>query len=53
MSSPPGGTTSGAALARAGDAVDAGLAGQAALTGEVWPAEAPIRLRMGLHTGGR
>src|SRR5262245_31934622 len=38
-------------FARAGDAVAAALEAQAALGAEEWPADATIRVRMGLHTG--
>lgn len=40
-----------AAFSRARDAVSAAKAIQERLGSELWPAEAPIRVRMGLHTG--
>src|SRR5262249_14537577 len=46
-----GGDGMGVAFARAGDAVAAALEAQAALAAEPWPDAAPIRVRMGLHTG--
>jgi predicted ATPase/class 3 adenylate cyclase len=33
-------------------AIAAAVAGQRALTAEPWPDDAPIRVRMGIHTGG-
>jgi predicted ATPase len=47
----PGGDGFGAAFSRAGDALAAARDAQAMLTGEPWPADAPIVVRMGLHTG--
>lgn len=38
-------------FARATDAVAAAAAGQRALAAHPWPEEAPVRVRMGLHTG--
>jgi class 3 adenylate cyclase len=35
----------------AADAVDAAIAAQLALVGEPWPSGAPVRIRIGLHTG--
>jgi class 3 adenylate cyclase len=46
-----GGDGFAAALARAGEALDAAAAAQAALAAEDWPASAVLRVRMGLHTG--
>ena len=46
-----GGDGFGAAFARAGDAVAAALEAQRRLVAEPWPAGAPMRVRMGLHTG--
>jgi predicted ATPase len=46
-----GGDGLAAAFQRAGDAVGAALDAQAALALEPWPERAPIRVRMGLHTG--
>jgi len=46
-----GGDGFAAAFARAGDALDAARAAQAALVAERWPADAAVRVRMGLHTG--
>jgi predicted ATPase len=46
-----GGDGFAAAFWRAGDAVTAGVQAQAALAAEAWPDGAPIRVRMGLHTG--
>ena len=46
-----GGDGFAVAFARAGDAIAAAVASQAALAEEVWPHGAPIRVRMGLHTG--
>jgi predicted ATPase len=46
-----GGDSFAAAFSRATDAVAAALSAQAALTHEPWPDEAPISVRMGLHTG--
>ena len=40
-----------AVFASAADAVSAVLAGQRALLAEPWPAAAPLRVRMALHTG--
>lgn len=34
------------------DAIAAAVAGQLALAAEPWPDDAPIRVRMGIHTGG-
>ena len=38
-------------FARAGDAVRGAVAAQRALVAEPWPGDAPVRVRMGLHTG--
>ena len=46
-----GGDGLAAAFARPGDAVAAARQAQATLTAEPWPAGAPLRVRMGLHTG--
>ncbi len=46
-----GGDGFSAAFERAGEAVAAALEAQAGLAAESWPAGAPIRVRMGLHTG--
>jgi len=46
-----GGDGFGVAFARAGDALGAALASQAALASEPWPEGAVIRARMALHTG--
>ena len=46
-----GGDGIGAAFARAGDAVAAAVDAQQALGAELWPDGAPLRVRMGLHTG--
>jgi predicted ATPase len=46
-----GGDGFAAAFARAGDAVGAAVASQARLSPEAWPPGAPIRVRIGLHTG--
>lgn len=46
-----GGDAFSAAFPRASDAVAAALNAQAELAAEGWPAEAPIAVRMGLHTG--
>jgi predicted ATPase/class 3 adenylate cyclase len=46
-----GGDGFAAAFARAGDAIGAAVASQATLAAEPWPEGAPIRVRMGLHTG--
>jgi predicted ATPase len=46
-----GGDGLAVAFARAGDAIAAALVSQASLAVEAWPDEAPIRVRMGLHTG--
>ncbi len=46
-----GGDGFAAAFARAGDAVGAAVALQAGLAAEDWPERAPIRVRIGLHTG--
>jgi len=46
-----GGDGFGVAFARAGEAVAAALEAQVGLAAEVWPEGAPIRVRMGLHTG--
>jgi predicted ATPase/class 3 adenylate cyclase len=40
-----------AAFQRSADAVTAAVKAQQSLTAEPWPAEAPLRVRMGLHTG--
>jgi predicted ATPase/class 3 adenylate cyclase len=40
-----------AAFARAGDAVAAAVDAQSAIGQEPWPAETPLLVRMGLHTG--
>ena len=40
------------AFHEAPDAVEAAVAAQRALAAEPWPDDAPIRVRMGLHTGG-
>jgi predicted ATPase/class 3 adenylate cyclase len=45
------GDSFGAAFARASDAVAAAIDAQAALAAEQWPPRAPIKARMGLHTG--
>ena len=39
------------AFADASDALAAAVDGQRALSGAAWPTEAPVRVRMGLHTG--
>jgi predicted ATPase len=46
-----GGDGVGAAFARAADALAAALGAQSALFSERWPTAAPLRVRMGLHTG--
>jgi predicted ATPase/class 3 adenylate cyclase len=46
-----GGDGFAAAFARAGDAMGAAVASQTRLAAETWPEGAPIRVRMGLHTG--
>jgi len=46
-----GGDGFAAAFSRAGAAVAAALEAQRGLTAESWPQDAPIRVRMGLHTG--
>jgi predicted ATPase len=46
-----GGDGFAVAFARAGDAIAAAVDAQLALAGERWPADADIRVRMGLHTG--
>jgi class 3 adenylate cyclase len=46
-----GGDGFAAAFARAGDARDAAVAAQAGLAAQEWPAAAPLRVRMGVHTG--
>jgi predicted ATPase/class 3 adenylate cyclase len=46
-----GGDGFGAAFARPAEATAAANGAQAALADEEWPAHAPIRVRMGLHTG--
>ena len=46
-----GGDGIGAAFARAGDAVVAAVHAQQAFGAEPWPDGAPLRVRMGLHTG--
>jgi len=39
------------AFATVRDALEAAVAAQRALAGEEWPADAEVRLRMGIHTG--
>ncbi len=46
-----GGDGFAAAFTRAGDALQAAVDAQASLTNEAWPDSAPLRVRMGLHTG--
>jgi class 3 adenylate cyclase len=46
-----GGDGFGVAFARAGEAVAAAVDAQMRLAAEPWPEGAPIRVRMGLHTG--
>jgi predicted ATPase/class 3 adenylate cyclase len=46
-----GGDGLAAVFARSVDAVAAAADAQAALTIEAWPADAPVRVRMGVHTG--
>jgi predicted ATPase/class 3 adenylate cyclase len=46
-----GGDGFAAAFPRASDAVAAALSAQIDLTKETWPDAAPVRVRMGLHTG--
>ena len=46
-----GGDGFGVAFARAGDAVAAALQAQLVLEAEPWPEGAPLKVRMGLHTG--
>jgi len=46
-----GGDGFAAAFARAGDALAAGEKARMALVSEEWPEEAPLRVRMALHTG--
>jgi predicted ATPase len=46
-----GGDGFAAAFARAGDALGSAAAAQALLLAQEWPAEAPLRVRMGVHTG--
>jgi predicted ATPase/class 3 adenylate cyclase len=46
-----GGDGLGAAFARAGDALGAAVDAQRALAEVPWPPGAPIRVRMGVHTG--
>ena len=46
-----GGDGFGAAFGRAGDAFDAAREAMDQLGAETWPDRAPIRVRMGLHTG--
>jgi predicted ATPase/class 3 adenylate cyclase len=46
-----GGDGLAAAFHRASDALEAAARGQGQLTAERWPDSAPIRVRMGLHTG--
>lgn len=46
-----GGDGFAVAFERAADALDAAVAAQAALAAEPWPADATLRVRMGLHTG--
>jgi predicted ATPase/class 3 adenylate cyclase len=46
-----GGDGFAAAFARAGDALGSAAAAQAMLVAQEWPPEAPLRVRMGVHTG--
>jgi class 3 adenylate cyclase len=46
-----GGDAFAAAFARAGDALAAAEQAQASLAKQEWPADAPIRVRMALHSG--
>ena len=46
-----GGDGLAAAFARSVDAVAAASQAQAALTSELWPENAPVRVRMAVHTG--
>ena len=46
-----GGDGFAVAFPRAGDALAAAQAAQAALAGEPWPDDTPIRVRIGVHTG--
>jgi predicted ATPase/class 3 adenylate cyclase len=46
-----GGDGFAVAFTRAGDAIAAAVEAQVALADEAWPADAVIRVRMGLHTG--
>ncbi len=46
-----GGDGVAAAFQRSGDGVAAAAAAQRRLQAEAWPASAPLRVRMGLHTG--
>jgi class 3 adenylate cyclase len=46
-----GGDGFAVAFARVGDAIAAAVSAQRALVGAVWPGEATIGVRMGLHTG--
>jgi predicted ATPase len=46
-----GGDGFAVAFARAGEAIAAAVGAQRELSGESWPADAVIRVRMGLHTG--
>src|SRR5688572_28072972 len=39
------------AFARAREAVQCAIDAQRALAGHAWPADVPVRVRMGLHTG--
>jgi DNA-binding SARP family transcriptional activator len=39
------------AFERALDAIVAAIAGQRAIAAETWPSQAPVRVRMGIHTG--
>ena len=39
------------AFRSARDAVDAGITAQRAIIQQSWPGDAPVRVRMGLHTG--
>jgi len=47
----PGGDGFGAAFARADEAVTAAIEAQMVLAAEPWPEGAPVRVRMGLHSG--
>jgi class 3 adenylate cyclase len=46
-----GGDGLAAVFARSVDAIAAASQAQAALTAETWPQDAPVRVRMGVHTG--